>query len=132
MDIDLSTDALPSPERTLQLAGTLAEVVRVLNHQTRHHEALRYPSEADRLIRELATIAMRLPQLIDQVSAWLRQEQDAGRIEVSHGDYAGNPHGAYIAAVMRLEAAQASAAELRADLESAASVTSTMGGAGDD
>ena len=131
MDIDLSTGAAPSPERTLHLAETMAELARVLNHQTGDHAALRYPAEADRLVRSLETLAGRLPQLLGQVSAWLRQEQGAGRIEVSHGDWAGNAHAACTAASMRLEVAQMTAETLRADLEAAASVTSTMGGTED-
>ena len=59
-DIDLSTGTAPSPERTRQLAETLAELARVLCHQTRHHEALRYPADADRLVRELSAMAGRL------------------------------------------------------------------------
>ena len=66
MDIDLSTDAAPSPERTRQLAETFAELARVLCHQTRHHEALRYPADADRLVRDLSAMAGRLPQLLAQ------------------------------------------------------------------
>ena len=131
MNIDLSTDAPPSPERTLQLADTLANLVRVLNHQTRHHEALRYPSDADRFLREIERAVSGFPQLLGQVSGWIRQEQDAGRIEVSHGDYAGDPRAACAAAVMRLEVAQMTADTLRLDVEAAASVTSTMGGVED-
>ena len=131
MEIDLSTDAPPSPERTLQLADAMADIARTLNHPTGHHEALRYPSEADRLIRSLETVAERLPQLCEQISRWLRQEQGSCRIEVNHGPYAGDAHAAYLAAAMRLDAAKASAHALLEDLEAASSVTSTMGGTED-
>lgn len=126
MDIDLSTDTAPSPERTLQLAETLAEIVRTLNHQTRHHEALRYPADADRVLRELASAAARIPQLCAQVARWHAGEDAAGRVEVPSGEWAGRPHTAVTALQVRLDAARASAMALCADLESAAQVASVL------
>lgn len=127
MDIDLSTDTAPYPERTLRLAGTFAELARVLNHTTRHHEALRYPHEADRLIREVSMMAGRLPQLLQQVSAWLNTEYEEGRIRLDSG---ADPEAAYavLSVSSRLESASEYATLLRQMLERAASVTSTMGG----
>lgn len=132
MDLDLSTGIPPSPERTLQLAGVLPEVVRTLNHATRDHEALHYPSDADRLIRALEMMASRLPQLIEQVDAWLEREDGAERIEIPSGEYEGNPLLATAAARMELDAARAAAADLRQSLASAASVTSGMAAREDD
>lgn len=126
MNIDLSTDTAPSPERTLQLAEAFAEIPRTLNHLTRHHEALRYPVDADRLLRELATAAARLPQLLGQVSRWLQQEQEAGRIEVTDGQYAGLPARAVATAAIRLDEAEAYAQNLQVVLGMAAEITSTM------
>ncbi len=131
MDIDLSTDTAPSPERTIKLAEMIAEAVRVLNHQTRHHEALRYPSEADRLIRELSSAAGRLPQLLGQVGAWLKREDADGRIEVPYGEYQGNPLLAVAMARLRLDAASAAATALQEALDSAASVTCDLGAGGE-
>ena len=127
MDLDLSTGTAPSPERTLQLAETFAELARVLNHQARHHEALRYPSDADRLIRELSAAAARLPQLLRQVAAWLNAEYEEGRIRMTDG---GDKEASYavLSASSRLESASEYAAVLCQMLEHAASVTSTMGG----
>jgi hypothetical protein len=126
MDIDLSTDAPASPERTLKLAETLAEIARVLNHTTMDHGALGFPSEADRLIREIASAAARLPQLVSQVVRWVALEDGAGRVEVPSGEWAGRPHVAVTALQVRLDAARASAASLCADLEHAAQVTSAL------
>ena len=131
MNLDLSTDAPPSPERTLQLAETIAEAVRVLGHATRHHEALRWPSDADRLIRELSLAVSRLPQLLEQVSGWLEAEAAAGRIEMDAGQWAGRPGLAAEVARMKLEQAQAHARMLEQALDAAASVTSGMGARGD-
>jgi len=129
MDIDLSTDAPPSPERTLQLAETLAGIVRVLNHQTRHPEALEYPSEADRLVREIASAAARLPQLLSQAGAWLERERVAGGIRVAGGVFAGNPDLAVVTARLRLDEARAHLAEAERSLSAAAQVTSALAAA---
>ena len=126
MNIDLSTDAPPSPERTLKLAGMLAEIVRTLNHQTRHHEALEFPSEADRLIRELSSAASRLPQLLGQIGAWLDRERVAGRIEVPAGEFAGDARLAAVTAGVRLEMASAIAAALQEALDDVARVTCNL------
>ena len=129
MNIDLSTGAPPSPERTLQLAETLAEIVRVLNHQTMHHEALQYPAEADRVVRELLSAAERLPQLLGQVAGWLEAEQAAGRILPVAGDYAGRPDAAVAAARLRLDMAAAAASVLRQELGNVAALTTNLAAA---
>lgn len=129
MDLDLSTDAPPSPERTLKLAETLAELVRVLNHTTMHHEALRYPAEAYRVIQELSSAAQRLPQLFAQISRWLSAEQAAGRVTATGGEYGGRPDMAVVAAMMRLDEAQMAAGHLQEALAGAASQASCMGAA---
>lgn len=126
MDIDLSADAAPSPEHTVQLAETFAEIVRTLNHQTRHHEALRYPHEADRVLREVSCAVSRLDQLLAQSGGWLEAERAAGRIEVTGGPYAGKPGTAVIAARVSLDEARAQLTEAVTALEAAASVTSCM------
>ena len=127
MEIDLSTDTAPSPERTLQLAETFAELARVLNHQTRHHEALRNPADADRLIRELSTAAARLPQLLRQVTAWLNAEYEEGRIRMADG---ADPEAAYavLGAGTQLEVASEYATMLSGALDRAARITCDMAG----
>lgn len=126
MNIDLSTGTPPSSERTLQLAETLAEITRVLNHATMHHAALRYPSDADRLIREISSAASRLPQILGQIARWMAAEDAASRVEVPSGEWAGLPGTAVTALAVRLDAASATAEALRADLEHAAQVTSGL------
>lgn len=126
MNIDLSTDAPVSPERTLHLAETFAELARTLNHATMGHDALEFPAEADRVLREIGTAAGRIPQLLSQVARWTALEDGAGRIEVPSGEWAGRPHVAVTALQVRLDAARAAAATLCADLEHAAQVTSAL------
>lgn len=129
MDIDLSTDVPASPERTLQLAEALAEIARVLNHTTMDHGALEFPSEADRVLREIASAAARLPQLLSQVARWVALEDGAGRIGVPSGEWQDHPHTAVTALQVRLDAARADAGNLCADLEYAAQVTSALAAA---
>ena len=126
MDIDLSTDTPPSPEHTLRLAETFAEAARRLNHQTMHHEALVLPSEAHRLIGEIATAVSRLPQLLEQQSRWLERERQAGGLAVAYGPFAGNPDLAVVRARLSLDEARTSLYEAVTALEAAASVTAAL------
>ena len=121
--VSLNTDAPADPTYTLELAEAFAQAVRVLNHVTRDHAALGHPADADTLIREITTAVSRLPQLLGQVGTWLRDEQALGRIQVTGGDWEGNPAAAVVAALLRLDAAGAIAPDLQDALEMAASVT---------
>lgn len=127
VSIDLDTGAPPDPARTLELAGTLAEIVRTLNHATRDHGALRYPSEADSLVRALSLAVSRLPQLLGQVGGWLAAERAEGRLTAESGEHAGNPGLAAASACLRLQDAATLASALGEALDGAASVTSTLG-----
>lgn len=64
----------------LELAEQAAEAVRELNHRTRDARAFTGPAELYRLVAELALLAGRLPQLLDQLEDWLHAEHDAGRL----------------------------------------------------
>ena len=130
--ISLSIDAPPDPAETRKLAETMAALARVLNHRTRHHEALRCPPDADRVVRELALMAGRLPQLLEQIGSWLAAELEAGRIGVAPGPFAGEPSVAVTAARLRLDAAVLEAGELHGALEYAAQVLADLSGTGDD
>lgn len=132
MDIDLSTGTPASPERTRQLAETFAELVRVLNHATMDHGALGSPADADRMLREIASAASRLPQLLGQVARWVTAEEGWSCIEVPSGEWAGLPHAAVTALQVRLDAASATAETLRDDLKHAARVTNGLTGVPDD
>jgi hypothetical protein len=130
--VTLNTDGPCDPLYVLEVAEALAEAARVLNHLTRGHECLEYPSEADRLIREVSVAAGRLPQLLGQVTRWLSDEQAAARIEMPGGEYAGRPDLAFTAARLRLDAAAGLAGELQEMLDAAASVTCDMADVDDD
>src|ERR1035438_5904075 len=65
--IAINIDAPPSPGYVLELAEAAAEIIRALNHLTRHPEALEFPAEGDQLFRYLESAAERMPQLLDQI-----------------------------------------------------------------
>lgn len=114
--LTIDPDAPADPVYVLELAEALAEIVRVLNRLTLHHEALHYPSEAGEVFQHLAVMASRLPQLASQVSGWLEREQQADVAEV----------------VMLLRRAGDDAERLRRDLAGAAEIMAGIEAAGDD
>jgi hypothetical protein len=122
----LNLDGPYSPEATLRAAGLAAEAVRYLNHATMHREAIAYPSEADALIRELAVMAGRLPQLLGQIGARVNAEHEAGRIRLASGTGLEAAAYAVLAATSRLESASEYASLLQQALARAALVTSGM------
>ena len=121
----LDIDGPRDPLYVAEVADAFAEAVRVLNHLTRDHAALEYPSEADRLIRGISTAASRLPQLLGQVSAWVNAEYAAGRIRMTGGEFL-QPVLAAMAVEARLGKAAEHAEALRLALDSATAVTSAM------
>lgn len=76
-------------EHVLRLAERAAEAVRELNHRTRDPRVFSGPAELYRLVGELALVAVRFPQLLDQLDRWLSAEHDAGRVRVD--DTGGDP-----------------------------------------
>jgi hypothetical protein len=128
LELSVTTDGPADPQYVLELANGLAEVVRSLNHQTRHHQALHYPSEADKLIREISLAVSRLPQLLEQVSGWLEAEQATGRIGVADGSGYFTAAPVVMAARGWLERAQAQARILQQALDAAASMTTDLTG----
>src|SRR5512135_2066809 len=85
----------PTPADT---AETAAEAIRSLNHSTQgvgDQGALEYPAQVYGIIASLKVMAGRLPQLFDQLSAWLEHEQAAGRV----GHDSGNAADSYVATV---------------------------------
>jgi hypothetical protein len=124
--ITLNTDGPREPGYVLELAEGLAETVRTLNHLTRDHEALQYPSEAGRLLREVTSAVYRLDQLLAQAGGWLDAERGEGLITVTGGPYEGKPGTAVVAVKISLDEARECLAQAVTALEAAASVTSTL------
>jgi hypothetical protein len=130
--VTLNIDAPPDPGYTLEVAEAFAECVRLLNHHTRHDEALEFPAEGDRLLRYLESAAERLPQLIDQVVSWYERRAAAGGLLVVAGDYKGDPDRAVMMLRMRADAARLSAEHSGEFLRSVAAVTTNLAAAGGD
>jgi hypothetical protein len=128
--ISITTDAPADPVTVTEYGDALPELVRALNHVTLHHEAMEYPSDAARLLRNLAIVAGGLPQLLGHVAQWLAAEQAEGRIG-THGSPFRAPLHDVEAATAYVKQAQACARMLRSALDGAAEATSRMTG-GDD
>jgi hypothetical protein len=132
--VTLNVDGPREPGYLLEVGESIPEGVRVANHLTFSHDSLRYPAEADSLLRYLAAAAAGYPQLLEQVLHWLEVEQQAGRVRVADDRFTGDPAGAIAEVRTRLDTARTTAEALWVALSSAASVTSTLGaeGHGDD
>jgi hypothetical protein len=87
--ITLSTLGPHSPDYTREIAWGLAECMRVLNYATGSgaDAGIAYPATAYDVLGALYTATGRLPQLLSQLSGWLEQAAEAGRLaEDRHGD----------------------------------------------
>jgi hypothetical protein len=73
-------------ERTCaQWADQAEHAIRVLNHRTRPGAGeLTDPAAAADVIATLASLTAMLPQLLDQLAGWLRDQQHAGRLRVDN------------------------------------------------
>ena len=131
INVVLNPGAPPDHLYVLEVAEALAEAVRVLNHQTLHG-ALESPEDADVVVSALATMAHRLPQLLDQVGHWLEAEEAAGRLEVTDGKFAGKPGAAVDVVRTYLDGTAGRFREAERLLESAHQVTGAMAPAGEE
>ena len=107
-------------------AEAAAEAVRDLNHTTVHAVgAYEYPSEVSAVLGSLSELATRLPQALDQASAWLVRADQEGRL-TSDTDTA--PDALVDMAAIALADARAIAGQLTAALRTATSHTAHLGG----
>jgi hypothetical protein len=99
-------------------AEAAAEAIRAINHLTINDTALGYPSDAWRLVGQLATLTARLPQAFEQITGQLNRWQQAGLIGIDPGTrYAGDPATAVATAGLVLtESATVAAAALHSAL----------------
>lgn len=126
--IQLSTEGPHSPQYTRNVAAAAAEAVRVLNHATMNNrdQALAYPADAESVIRSVAAVAQRLPQLLEQLQGWLAGELHAGRLQAAYGPHAGDPAAAVAVAGGRLLTAAGCASQLSDALTAAAEAACTL------
>jgi hypothetical protein len=105
----------------VELAQAAADAVRAINHLTYHDTALPYPADSWRLLSQLATVAHRLPQALDQTAHHLTRRRERGLIGIDPGtEYAGNASEAVSHSLAGLARARRAAAELAAALDDAA------------
>lgn len=79
MEIDLRTDGPHGPDYTREVGNALAEATRVLNYATLGDApGLEYAGDAYSLLGALYTTLDRFPQLLDQVSGFVRDQAAAG------------------------------------------------------
>jgi hypothetical protein len=76
--------ANPAAPRTLgEWADDAAEAIRELNHRTRPASGeLTYPADVAEILAALTAMTTRLPQLLDQLTGWLLDQHQAGRLRV--------------------------------------------------
>ena len=101
---------------TVRLARTAAEAIRGLNWLTGCQAGLGQPSAAYDVIGALALAASRLPQALAQITGWLDQALEAGRLGHDLGE---DPAPATGAAGIFISDARMSAAALADDLSQA-------------
>jgi len=122
VSIELRPDGPHSPEYTRQIAALFAESVRVLNHATApwQRSGLAYPSDAYGVLGDLAHGVGLLPQLLQQLTAFLERQTEAGHVgEDEYGPHGGDPIAALAAVESWLQQATAAAGQLSAALQRA-------------
>ena len=129
--ITLSPGGPHSPAYTRQLANAAAEAIRVLNHATFQTSsgALAYPADVDAVIEALATMHARLPQLYGQLTEWLRGQLAAGRLQIGHGPFRGDPAAAVAEVAIPLQNAALGAGAVHQALGQARQITATISAA---
>ena len=127
--VALNIDGPRDPEYLLEVLQAAAQAIRVANHVSRDRAALGEPADAWHAILELVSVAERLPQLFAQLGGWLEAEQAAARLAVPSGTMAGRPDLTVLTVTETLAHAGTVAEELRAVLNAAANVASTLAAA---
>lgn len=95
-----------TPEDARALADDASQTIRALNLATLPADGcpgLVHPTDAFDVIGALAELARRLPQLLEQVSAFLQRQLQLDLVAVDDGDFAGDPLGAIGTAAHALE-----------------------------
>jgi hypothetical protein len=112
--VTFSLDGPHDPETTLAAASAIAEGVRYLNYATRPGQGgLKDPADAERLLADLVIAAERLPQLLGQVTVFLKARAATGELEDGAGLH---PELLAERAELWLEAASARARDMGASI----------------
>jgi hypothetical protein len=126
---DLNIDGPHSPQQTREVASLAAEAIRFLNHATGHHAAaaLGWPADADSVTGSMATLVMRLPQLLGQLGDWFERERAAGRLRIAYGPFEGDADAAVTELRRVLGFAGVTAEGVYSALNAAAQITAAIG-----
>jgi len=112
-----------TPERAKELADGMAETIRALNYATKIGAGgLEYPSHVYDLLANLYIGTGRLPQLVDQLGAFLAELEGKGVL--ADGPLPGGPASA--AAIEALREAAGAAAQLTEALQQAQNAISNV------
>jgi hypothetical protein len=112
-----------TPDAARALADSASEAIRALNHATLPADGfpgLRYPADAYYLLGSLHQLVIRMPQLLEQVSAFLQRQLQFDVVTVDGGEFAGDPLAAVGTASHDLEGCAPQAARLLASAIEAA------------
>jgi hypothetical protein len=83
-----------SPAHARIAADTASEAIRALNHATQPADGfpgLSSTVDAYRLLGALQELADRMPQLLEQISAYLQRQLQLGLVDVDDGPHIGDP-----------------------------------------
>ena len=86
-----------TPAQARSIANDASEAIRALNHATLPadgYPGLEYPADVHDLLGAMNGLASRMPQLLGQVSTYLKRELQHGAISVDDGPFAGDPDAA--------------------------------------
>jgi hypothetical protein len=125
--ITLNPDGPHSAEYTREVAHSMAEAVRVLNHATADPAGLECPSDVAVLIESLGQAVSGLEQTCGQLGRWLGNEYQADRlVESSAGRHGGNTAAAMTDALGALDHAVAAIRVLAARLNQVHQITHAL------
>jgi hypothetical protein len=119
---------MSTPVTPVDWADRAAEAVRGLNHATIRGGYV-WPSDVDAVVGRLESLAIRLPQALDQAARWLRHEHAAGRVGY---DTTADVNVAVGDALAGLDAAARKAVRLRTALSAVRVHTGHLTGVGGD
>ena len=132
-DFDYGNMTRENLRRAVSMA---AEAIRYANHLTlgTGTTALEYPSDVDAVLVDLETLAQRLPQLLDQLGAWMAAECAAGRVRVAiSGAHSPSTEGVAVSALrIHLDKAGWGVEASRQALHDARQITAKLAGVPDE
>ena len=123
-DLLVPLDGPYEPDRVLEAARTISELVRRLNHATYHAGALRYPPTAYRTISALGSAVHGLQQTLRQLAA--RMDAFAADPRVYHDDR-GDPSVTCTETAVHLRHASAALAVVADPMSAAGQAASHLG-----